>query len=81
MAGGVDDVDLDVAVPHGGVLGENGDALLALQVGGVKDALGYILIGTKCARLPQQGVDQCGLAVVYMGDYRQVADVGARGHD
>ena len=33
VAGGVDDVDLHVAVPDRGVLGEDGDALLALEVG------------------------------------------------
>ena len=39
VAGGVDDVDLDARVGDGGVLGEDGDAPLALQIVGVQDQL------------------------------------------
>ena len=37
VAGGVDDVDLDALIVDGGVLGQDGDAALALQVIGVHD--------------------------------------------
>ena len=39
VAGRVHDVDLYVVIEEGGVLGQNGDAALALQVVGVHDAL------------------------------------------
>ena len=40
VAGGVDDVQLDVAVADGGVLGQDRDALLPLEVHGVHDPVG-----------------------------------------
>ena len=54
VAGRVDDVQRHVAVPHRGVLGEDRDALLALEVVRVHDALGDVLVGAEGARLPQQ---------------------------
>ena len=75
MARRVDDVERDVAVPDCGVLGENRDALLAFEVVGVEDALGDVLVGPERAGLPEQGVDQRGLAVVDMSDNGKVAQV------
>ena len=54
VAGRVDDVERHVAVPHRGVLGEDRDALLALEVVRVHDALGDVLVGAERSRLPQQ---------------------------
>ena len=68
VAGRVDDVDLDVAVVHGGVLGQDRDAALALEVVGVEDPLTHLLVRAEDAALPQQGIDQGGLAVVDVGD-------------
>ena len=79
VAGRVDDVEVDVAVAHRGVLGENRDALLALQVVGVHDALVDVLVLAERAGLPQQRVDERGLAVVDVGDDREIAQVVARG--
>ena len=73
VAGGVDDVDQRVAVVDGGVLGEDGDAALALEVGIVHRALGDALVGAENAALVQQGVDERGLAVVDVGDDGDVA--------
>ena len=50
VAGGVDDVDLHAAVEHGGVLGQDGDALLPLEVAGVHDPLGDLLVVPEGAR-------------------------------
>ena len=76
----VDDVELHVAVAHRGVLGQDRDPLLALEVHRVEHPVGHVLVGAKRARLPQQGVDQRRLAVVDVGDDRDVADVGAGRH-
>ena len=77
VAGGVDDVDLHAAVAHRGVLGEDRDALLALEVGRVHDPVDDLLVGAERAGLAQHGVDERGLAVVDVGDDGDVADVGA----
>ena len=79
VPGRVDDVDA-VAVPEdGGVLGEDGDAALALQRVRVHHALGRDLAGVERAGLPEQLVDQRGLAVVDMGDDRNVAQLRGQG--
>ena len=83
VAGGVDDVDrhrhlgrlADVA--DRGVLGEDRDPLLALQVAGVHRALVDVLVLTERAALPEHRVDEGGLAVVDVRDDRDVAEVGA----
>ena len=80
MARRVDDVDLHVAVRDGRVLGEDRDALLALEVHRVHDALGDVLVLAEGARLPEHRVDERRLAVVDMGDDRDVAEVGPGGH-
>ena len=81
VAGGVDDVERHVAVAHRRVLGEDRDALLALQVVRVHDPLVDVLIGAKRARLPQERVDERRLAVVDVGNDRHIAQVVARGHE
>jgi hypothetical protein len=74
VAGGVDDVDLVAVVVERGVLGEDGDAALALQIVGVHDAIGDGLVGAECAALAKHGVDQRGLAVIDVGDDGDVED-------
>ena len=75
VAGRVDDVELDVAVVDRGVLGEDRDALLALEVHRVHDAVGDVLVGAEGAGLPEHGVDEGRLAVVDVGDDGDVAEV------
>ncbi len=85
VAGGIDDVDQQVVVVHRGVLGQNRDAALALEVGAVHRALGHPLVGAEGAALVQQRVDQGGLAVVDVRDDGDVAtqrvgdDIGTAG--
>ena len=82
VAGGVDDVDLDAAVAHRGVLGQDGDALFPLQVVGVQDPLDDGLVVAEGARLAEHGVDQRRLAVVDVGHDGDVAEVFTDGvHD
>jgi len=64
----------------GGVLRENGDALLALQVVAVHHAVVEVLMGRESTRLLQHGVDEGRLAVVDVGDDGDVTNVVARGH-
>jgi len=88
VTGGVDDVDGDAVgvaglvgcgtlEPHRGVLGEDGDALLTFEVTGVHRALFDVLMRTERAGLPEHGVNERGLSVVYVGDDGNVADVTA----
>src|SRR6478752_8698985 len=94
VARGVDDVDGDAVgqapvggrlarVVHRGVLREDGDALLALEVTGVHRPLVHVLVLTERAGLPEHLVDEGGLAVVDVGDDGDVADVraGLHGHE
>src|SRR6478752_566246 len=86
VAGGVDDVDGDAVseatvggrlarVVHRGVLREDGDALLALEVAGVHGSLVDVLVLAERAGLPEHLVDEGGLAVVDVSDDGDVADV------
>ena len=94
VAGGVDDVDDDAileaqglsrraGVVDGGVLGENGDALLTLEVAGVHDALAglfdRVALGERSG-LPEHCVNQRGLAMIDVCDDGDISQVGTRGH-
>ena len=80
MSRRVDDVHLDVAEPDGGVLGQDRDALLALQLHRVEDALGDLLVLPERSGLPEHRVDEGRLAVIDVGDDRYVTEVLAGGH-
>ena len=73
VAGGVDDIDARVLPDQRGHLGEDGDAALALEIIGVHRALFDALIVAERTGLPEQNVDESGLAMVDMGDDRDVA--------
>ena len=75
MARGVNDVDFNALVLTGAVLGQNCDAALTLDVAGVHDALGHLLVGTESAGLLQHLVDQSGLAVVDVRNDCNVAEI------
>jgi hypothetical protein len=77
----VDDVQLHVTEMDSRVLGQDGDALFALQVHRVHDPLVDVLVFTEDAGLPQHGVDERGLPVVHVGHDGEVAQVLARGHE
>ena len=64
-----------------GVLRENGDAALALELVAVHRALGHALVRAECAALVQHRVDERGLAMIDVGDDGDVAAirVGYRG--
>ena len=76
----VHDVDLRTAVADCRVLGEDRDALLALEVHGVEHALVDVLVRPEGTGLPEQSVDERRLAVVDVRDDRDVAELGADGH-
>ena len=75
VAGGVDDVDLHARVGDGRVLGEDGDAALALQIVGVDDQAARGVGVAEDVRLLEQAVDEGRLAVVDVGDDGDVAQV------
>ena len=73
VARGVDDVDLDALIHTGAVLGQNRDAALTLDVAGVHHTLGHLLVGAEGTRLLEHLVHQRRLAVVNVGNDRDVA--------
>ena len=77
VPGRVDDVDDEPVVMHRGVLGQDRDALLPLQVAGIHHPLGNVRSGAERTGLPQHGVHQRGLAMVDMRDDRDVPDLVA----
>ncbi len=85
VAGGVDDVDLRVPELDRGVLREDRDPLLALEIGRVHHPLADVLVLAERAGLPEHRVDEGRLAVVDVGDDCDVPEVVAgcklrRGH-
>ena len=76
----VHDVDLVALIMHGGVLCQNGDAPLPLQIAGVHDPLHGGLIFPVNAALLEHFVHQGGLAVVNVGDDGNVANFILRYH-
>ena len=75
VAGGVDDVDRGAVPVDRGVLGEDRDPLLALQVAGVHDPVDRLGALAEGAGGAQHGVDERGLAVVDVGDDGDVAQI------
>ena len=75
VAGRVDDVELDAVVTDRGVLREDRDALLALEIHRVHHAVVDVLVLAERAGLPEHGVHQRGLAVIDVGDDRDVSEV------
>ena len=68
VTGGVHNVDLVILIVYGGVLGENGDSPLPLQVAGVHDPVHHRLVLAIHAALLEHLVHQGRLAVIDVGD-------------
>src|SRR5262245_52297041 len=73
MPRGIDDVDEDVVVANRGVLRENCDAALTLELVAVQRTLRDALVRPERSTLMQQRVDQRRLAMVDVRDNRHVA--------
>ncbi len=80
VAGGVDDVELEVPVNDGGVFGEDRDPALALERVRVHDPRREGLTLAEDATLPEHGIDERRFAVIDVGDDREISDVGAGFH-
>ena len=82
MARRIDDIDAPVPPLDGGVLGQDGDAALALQVNRIHHALGHVAQPVEGAGLAQQLIDEGRLAVIHVGDDGDVAErADGVGHD
>ena len=75
VAGRVDDVEADAVDVDRRLLREDRDALLALEVARVHHAVDHGLVRAERAGLAEHRVDEGGLAVVDVGDDRDVAQV------
>jgi len=74
VTGGIDDIDLDMVIEDGGVLGKDGDAALAFQLVTVHYALRDRFVGAEGAALLQHGVHKGGLAMVNVRNNGDVTD-------
>ena len=75
MAGSVDDVDLHALVSDRNVLREDGDAALPFQVVAVQDEIAEILGLPHEVGLVDHAVHEGGLAMIHVGDDRDISDV------
>ena len=77
MSRGVDDVDLGVAIHHGRIFGQNGNAPLPFQVVAVENGgLGHLgLVVPKGVGLFKHGVHERCFAVVDVRDDSDVSDL------
>ena len=75
MAGGVNNIDLSSFIIDSRILGQDGDPPLPFNVIGIHDPLGNLLILAEYATLLQELVHQSRLAVVNMGDDRDITDI------
>jgi hypothetical protein len=73
MARGIHNIDPCALPDQGRAFSENRDAALALKIVGIERALRHPLVFPEGARLLQQPVNQSGLAMVDMGNDRNVA--------
>ena len=91
MARGIDDVEGDAfrmavlggqraGVLHRGVLGEDGDALLAFQIVGIHHTVRDFLTLVEHVGLGQHRVDQGGLTVIDVCHNRYISDIAANRH-
>ena len=91
VAGGVDDVEGDAVraavlgghragVFHCGVLGENGDALLAFQIVGIHHTIRHFLTLVEHVGLLKHGIDQRGLAVIDVCHNSYISNIAANRH-
>ena len=76
MAGCIDDIDEDLVIMNGGVLGHYRDAAFTFEIDVVQSPDRHALVCAKRAALMQQRVDQGRLSVV---DVRDDCDVSAPG--
>ena len=80
VTGRVDDVDGEVVPLDRGVLGQDRDALFALEVAGVHDPVGQLLVGGEGPGLTEHFVHQRGFSVVHVGDNRDISKGSSLGH-
>ena len=76
----VDDVDLYILIHDGGMLRENRDAALALDIPRIHHALCDLLVGAEHMALLQHCVHQCRLAVINVRDNRHISEFFVRAH-
>jgi hypothetical protein len=73
----VHEVDFDSVSHHGKIFGQNGNTAFTLLVTAVHDThsgLVGLSIIAKDSRLTNEGIDQCGLAVIDVGNHCNVSD-------
>ena len=73
MSRRVDDIDLDVLIGDGGVLGQDGDAAFAFQISVIHHTVRDDLVFTEGAALFKHFINKGGLAMVDVGDDGYVA--------
>ena len=71
----IDDIDLHALVDHAGVLGSDRDSALTFLVHRVHDPFAHIVDLAMDMGLSEHGIDQCRLAMVDVGDDRDISNI------
>ena len=71
----IDDIDLHALIDHAGVLGSDCDPALTFLVHRVHDPFAHIVDLAMNMGLSEHGVDQCRLAMVDVGDDRDIPNI------
>jgi hypothetical protein len=74
MSGRIDDVDPKALVVKGGIFGCDSDASFPLQINGVHEAFGNMLIGPEHPALFEHLVHKGGFPMIHMGDNGDISD-------
>ena len=75
VAGRVDDIDLDALPDERHVLGDDGDAPLALEIARIEDAIAHLVDIAEQLALSHHRVDERRFSMIDMGDDGDVADI------
>src|ERR1051325_7194544 len=77
MARGINDIDMEILVFEGGILGADGDAFFALEIHGVHQPLFLCLslVGAEGPGLLQKAIHERGLPMIYVGNNSDISYV------
>ncbi len=78
VAGCINNIDLHIVIENGRVLGQNGDAALALQIVRVHHPFDDVLVRAKRSTLLQHGVHERGLAMIHVGNNCDITNAGTQ---
>ena len=75
MPGSIYDINLGSLIHNSGIFGKNRDTSFALNIIGIHDPVGHVLIFPEYAALLEQLVYKCRFTMINVGDDRNIPHV------